>query len=119
MLIPKSQNKKWYNNLKNLDEYYKNEDDINRARQYGKTTTLAELKKYLSEQYNVLNLDFQRMSNETFRTEGSFVKAFASSLLEKAEFKGLSISDTDTLELRILFKAIIQTYTTIFRSGST
>ncbi len=94
---------------------------INRARQFGKTTTLAALKKYLSEQYNVLSLDFQSMSNSSFRTEGSFVKAFALNLLEKAEFgqavipediisefKALIVTDTDDLDLRMLFLVILR-----------
>ena len=32
---------------------------INRARQYGKTTTLAALKKALTGSYNVIYIDFQ------------------------------------------------------------
>lgn len=35
---------------------------INRARQYGKTTTLTALAQYLSEDYTVLSLDFQEVS---------------------------------------------------------
>lgn len=94
---------------------------INRARQFGKTTTLAALKKYLSDQYTVLNLDFQSMSNSTFRTEGSFIKAFALYLLEKAEinqvvipegiiseFRTLSVTDEAVLDLRMLFTVFIR-----------
>ena len=32
---------------------------INRARQYGKTTTLNELRKKLNDKYLVISLDFQ------------------------------------------------------------
>ena len=32
---------------------------INRARQYGKTTTIASLANYLRAEYEVLSLDFQ------------------------------------------------------------
>ena len=32
---------------------------INRARQYGKTTTLRALKEYLKEEYYVVSMDFQ------------------------------------------------------------
>lgn len=34
---------------------------INRARQYGKTTTLRGLKEYLKDEYLVISLDFQRL----------------------------------------------------------
>ena len=36
---------------------------INRARQYGKTTTLHALAQYLQEEYLVLSLDFQLLSS--------------------------------------------------------
>ena len=49
---------------------------INRARQYGKTTTLNWLRGYLSDEYDVISLDFQGISTAGFQTEGSFVKAF-------------------------------------------
>lgn len=50
---------------------------INRARQYGKTTTLHALARYLKQDYFVLNLDFQMLSYEDFKGEASFVSAFA------------------------------------------
>lgn len=94
---------------------------INRARQFGKTTTLVALKKYLSEQYNVLSLDFQSMSHSIFRTEGSFVKAFAQNLIEIAEikqvaipeaiiseFEELSNNDETILNLKNLFMVIVR-----------
>ena len=49
---------------------------INRARQYGKTTTLRALAKYLAQDYVVVSLDFQLMSRKDFAEEGTFVKAF-------------------------------------------
>ena len=43
---------------------------INRARQYGKTTTLRALKEYLKDQYYVISMDFQmQMSQAKFRNE--------------------------------------------------
>ena len=36
---------------------------INKARQYGKTTTLRALSQYLTHDYIVINLDFQKMSS--------------------------------------------------------
>lgn len=53
---------------------------INRGRQYGKTTTLKALSNYLCEEYIVVRLDFQGMSASDFKTEESFVKAFAREL---------------------------------------
>ena len=57
---------------------------INRARQYGKTTTLNALRIFLSEQYIVLNMDFQGISSGGFSTEESFVKAFCRMLLTRS-----------------------------------
>ena len=49
---------------------------INRAHQYGKTTTLTSLRKNLSDKYVVLSLDFQGIGNSGFSTEESFVQSF-------------------------------------------
>lgn len=57
---------------------------INYARQYGKTTTLAELVKELSEEYLVISLDFQRFSDACFETEWNFCYAFASAFVKEA-----------------------------------
>ena len=56
---------------------------INRARQYGKTTTLRALAKYLEQDYVVVSLDFQLMSHKDFEEEGAFVKAFSEAVLRK------------------------------------
>ena len=51
---------------------------INRARQYGKTTTLRALKGYLKDEYYVISMDFQvQMSFAKFRDENAFSVAFA------------------------------------------
>ena len=49
---------------------------INRARQYGKTTTLNELRKELVKQYDVVFLDFQSIGQSGFSTEEKFVQEF-------------------------------------------
>ena len=49
---------------------------INRARQYGKTTTLNALRQVLVERYYVLSLDFQGISGSGFSTEERFVQEF-------------------------------------------
>ena len=65
---------------------------INRARQYGKTTTLAFLANYLKTEYEVLSLDFQKISNAGFKSEESFVQAFCRQVLARG--KKLVIPDT-------------------------
>jgi hypothetical protein len=50
---------------------------INRARQYGKTTTLTALQQYLKDEYVVIYMDFQFLSNASFESEESFVRAFS------------------------------------------
>jgi len=49
---------------------------INRARQYGKTTTLKALKKVLEDKYIILDFSFERITRGNFKDEQSFVKAF-------------------------------------------
>ena len=49
---------------------------MNRARQYGKTTTLAALREDLRNEYTVLSLDFQGIGNAGFKTEETFVQEF-------------------------------------------
>lgn len=56
---------------------------INRARQYGKTTTLTALELVLATDYNVLSLDFQKISDASFRTEEKYVKAFSRQIIKK------------------------------------
>ncbi len=54
---------------------------INRARQYGKTTILRALAKFLKDDYEVVSLDFQRISSLSFESEQVFVAAFSEELL--------------------------------------
>lgn len=56
---------------------------MNRARQYGKTTTLRALGRFLREEYRVISLDFQMMSEAKFRTENAFSNAFLEVFLRK------------------------------------
>ncbi len=49
---------------------------INRARQYGKTTTLNALMNALKDDYVVLKLSFERLTDANFASEQSFVKSF-------------------------------------------
>ena len=65
---------------------------INRARQYGKTTTLSALQKYLANRYVVAGLDFQRIGNAGFATEELFVQSFCF-LLIRLQRSGFRIPD--------------------------
>ena len=56
---------------------------VNRARQFGKTTTLKALGRYLKKDYQVLSLDFQRLSHKDFETESAFVEALSREILKK------------------------------------
>lgn len=56
---------------------------VNRARQFGKTTTLKALRRYLKNEYQVLSLDFQKLSHKDFETERAFVEALAREILKK------------------------------------
>lgn len=55
---------------------------ISRARQYGKTTILKALEKYLKDDYIVISIDFQMLSYADFQTEGTFAEAFSAEVLE-------------------------------------
>ncbi len=56
---------------------------INRARQYGKTTTLHALEGLLKSEYMVISLDFQMLSAETFKTERDFIEGFSAEILDR------------------------------------
>lgn len=96
---------------------------INRARQFGKTTTLHELAKSLSSSYFVVSMDFQmQMSNAKFKDENSFSIAFARAFItsfkanEKSseaycqaaikEFADSFLADAGSYELVELFQAL-------------
>ena len=68
---------------------------INRGRQYGKTTTLKALKKYLSEEYTVISLDFQELGSAKFADQSKFACAFAKVFMRSARTSQLS----DTMKL--------------------
>lgn len=75
---------------------------INRARQYGKTTTLRALAEYLKNDYIVISLDFQRIGNAGFVSEYTFSKAFADYLLRistnrKAPICGIQVAILEAL----------------------
>lgn len=58
---------------------------INRARQYGKTTTLRTLARFLEDDYVVISLDFQMLTCADFENEPAFVRAFSREILDRME----------------------------------
>ena len=64
---------------------------INRARQYGKTTTLAALTEYLKDDYTVLNIDFQGLDDGSFESGGIFTQALSQLIIDECEFGSAQI----------------------------
>ena len=93
---------------------------INRARQYGKTTTLRALEEFLQKEYTVVSLDFQRMSYADFENENSFVMAFSGEILDcmrfpeeipdtiKTTLQGFADGDERQVTLSRLFRCLSQ-----------
>ena len=93
---------------------------INKARQYGKTTTLMALSQYLQKDYYVVLMDFQTFGSADFSTEHYFAVVFAASFLESFRYNEPALTEAlrkalDELEqndnnesftLRPLFKGL-------------
>ena len=71
---------------------------INRARQYGKTTTIDALEGVLVTEYNVLSLDFQKISDASFKTEEKYVKAFCRQVIRKKRKARIPDAITESLQ---------------------
>jgi len=59
---------------------------INRARQYGKTTTLSLLEKLLKDEYIVISISFEGLGDENFESSAAFCVAFMGLIQESLEF---------------------------------
>ena len=55
---------------------------INRARQYGKTTTLRRLERFLADEYVVISMSFEDWGDSSFATEESFCQTFLEDVSE-------------------------------------
>ena len=75
---------------------------INRARQYGKTTTIEALCQKLAEEYIVLSMDFQSLEDGSFRNGGTFSKSFARAILDMHDFDGFAIPESIVNRFRVL-----------------
>ena len=66
---------------------------INRARQYGKTTTLNCLEHFLSSDYDVISLDFQEMTGADYESESKFVRGISRILCDASRIMEAPIPD--------------------------
>ncbi|WP_026659491.1 AAA-like domain-containing protein [Butyrivibrio sp. AC2005] len=64
---------------------------VNRARQYGKTTTLTALRSALSKEYDVVFIDFQSIGESGFSTEEKFVQEFCRLLWNRKELDAVDM----------------------------
>lgn len=80
---------------------------INRARQYGKTTTLNALMHYLKNEYLVISLDFQALGRASFQNENVFSLTFAEYFLRELELTNYK-ADPLLSEQQDLLRSVIQ-----------
>ncbi len=66
---------------------------INRARQYGKTTTLTALERYLSDKYDVIMLDFQDVTDAIFANENEFARGLSRVICDTKDTIDIPLSD--------------------------
>ena len=78
-MVDLSEKVEYIRNLIDKGEYF----TINRARQYGKTTTINAVKEAISKDYTVISLDFQGISKSGFETEQEFVQEFCRLIIKK------------------------------------
>ena len=85
-------------NLIDQGEYF----TINRARQYGKTTTLDMIWRHLSEHYTVIPLSFEGLGDSAFSSQTSFVTTFSRLMANGLKDENLhsiwNNSNSETLE---------------------
>ena len=63
---------------------------INRARQYGKTTTLSLLKQMLKSEYIVASISFERLGDESFESAAAFCRVFMKLIQRTLAFADVS-----------------------------
>lgn len=70
------------------DEYF----TINRARQYGKTTTLSRLNDKLKDKYIVLRLSFEGVGEGAFANDNAFVQFFIKKVAEELKYNNVDVN---------------------------
>lgn len=88
--------------LVNAGDYF----TINRARQYGKTTTLLALEKYLQNEYAVISMDFQMLGAGEFENENRFALSFARTFLRIVRKKHISLTGEGSGILEELYRIV-------------
>lgn len=75
--------------LELIEEYIDNGDyfSINRARQYGKTTTLNLLRQKLQERYTIFFISFEGISDESYQGEDTFCRTFCGLLYDTIDYR--------------------------------
>ena len=63
---------------------------INRGRQYGKTTTLNELRHFLSNDYTVISISFEGLGNLDFESETRFCQKFLKLIRKALKFSNVT-----------------------------
>ncbi len=81
---------------------------INRARQYGKTTTLRALGSFLQPEYCVILMDFQMFGAGEFADENEFSLSFARTFLRILKRNRLPDQDAFSHRVNILERAVAQ-----------
>ncbi|MDR1787015.1 MAG: ATP-binding protein, partial [Treponema sp.] len=64
---------------------------INRARQYGKTTTLSALRRALAGDYLCIDISFESLGDSAFDTEAAFCKVFLLLIQEALEYSRTAV----------------------------
>jgi len=62
---------------------------INRGRQYGKTTTLLALERFLSDEYTVISISFEGLAEEEFASSEKFCQTLVEKISESLRFVGV------------------------------
>ena len=65
---------------------------INRARQYGKTTMLWGLRRFLADHYTVVSISFEGWDDENFATSSSFCQTFLENISHALAYTNESVS---------------------------
>ncbi len=77
---------------------------IHRARQYGKTTTIAALETALAFSYDVVSIDFQDATEALFESENRFVKGLSQILCDARDSMGIPVPTSHYENLLVLAK---------------
>ena len=68
---------------------------INRSRQYGKTTTISQLKRTLKSRMQVISISFEGIGDEPFNTNAAFVGTFIELCSDYFRFTRIEKADAD------------------------